>query len=124
MENHLLSTHSSSLPKNRVVAGQSLVFMSLEPCSLKIRICTATQPGDQTKLERPSPLRMIDLQKKEMTFYFLFRNFRLIGPKISESENPKAQNVLISAFFSEFEWKLKNVRQKIREKFHFSKNSV
>ena len=57
-----------------------------------------------------------------MTFYFFFQNFRLIGPKISESENPKAQNVLISAFFSGFEWKNANVRQNSKKNTTFMKN--
>ena len=103
--------------------ARALFSMSQKPCFLRFRICTATQPGDQTKLELPSPLRMVDLQKKEMTFHFFFRNFRLIGPKISESENPKAQNVLISAFFSGFKWKNVFVRQDVQEKNYFFEKS-
>ena len=120
--NHLLSTHSSSIPKKQGGCWPEPCFpwvKSLASSGLE----SARQPDLATKpsLSVPHPLEWSTYKRKRWHFTSFSEILGWSGPKY-QSQRTNVQNVLISAFFSGFKWKNAIVRQISKKNTTFMKN--
>ena len=120
---HLLSTHSSSIPKKQGGCWPEPCFpwvKSLASSGLE----SARQPDLATKpsLSVPHPLEWSTYKRKRWHFTSFSEILGWSGPKY-QSQRTNVQNVLISAFFSGFKWKKRHRSSKFEEKYYFYEKS-